>query len=176
MPLFIVLDGFGQAFSNVCENGPNVLIRRKLFMEFCEYILELWIHQEDFLFLLIGKGDIFNYIASSQYIGNDNRYCLKRISLCFIQEIGDLENILNKTLVTRDVKNVYLKDRYQLYSDSDINQAISKIQTVTKGHPKSIYEMFIACKNKEELFSYKGKFKMERWSDPLLVREKKTLH
>ena len=179
--LFIVLDEMGDAFSCKDANGPNVFQRRVIFFEFCSKVLSPWILKEGLYFVILGRGDIFDFVAAtpsgSENLDRRSPFDFRRISLSLIHR-DYVKIILTETPVGNNAPGKFLKDLYELHSDSEFEEATEKILKCTNGHPRSMLKMFRHCVSKKHLLDYKGDCNVgviQVWIDRLIRYRSKVL-
>jgi hypothetical protein len=173
-PLLVVLDEVGGAF-----RGPeDVIARRNLFIEFCKMILSNWLTTKDLHFLLLGRGDIFDYVgirANNESGMPGSPVEFQRLPLSMIHR-SKIKDIIMNTLRTRNqsidgkeiTEDVRLIDFYGLESNQ-IDEVVEAVVEQTNGHPRSIFKMLRKCDTHEDLLAYRDDFKVEAtWLAALL--------
>ena len=85
-PLFIVLDEIPSAFSG----DDDIEERLMIFIHFSKNILQGWLKVVNLFFLLVGRGDIFNYIGTglSDVQESSGSFVFHRISLKLIRSVN----------------------------------------------------------------------------------------
>ncbi len=183
-PIFVVLDEVGKAFEGArpenihsideCVDPSTVKARRYDFIKLCDYVLTSWIKTEDLYFVVMGRGDIFDWVGHRP---NDNPvpgspFEFVRLPLSMIRE-NKIVTILERT--TRglrgydgQIETVPLK-RFFSFAEGDLTKYASIILKATNGHPRAMCTMLRKCKTKEELEKYQPVFKLDNeWFDSLV--------
>ena len=132
-------------------------------MKFCSLVLGSWLTTPNLHFLVIGRGDIFDFVGVRPGDApnvSDSPFMFERLPLSMINR-NKIHEIFDKTLrwkvrsengqyVTEDVS---LLEYYNFNADEEV-KAIDVIMEQTKGHPRSIFEMLEKCTSKRDLLNY----------------------
>ena len=152
-PLFLVLDEIGGAFSG----SSPVTGRRSVFMDFCSNVLSRWITISHLFFILVGRGDIFNFVGTriTPEKLSGSPFDFQRISLKLIG-VENIERILSQTTKMKDGKETTLADYFGI-AQEEIPLYAKEIQDVTNGHPRSMLDLLKHSESKPDLMRFDGK-------------------
>ncbi|CAK4087962.1 unnamed protein product, partial [Aphanomyces euteiches] len=160
-PLFIVLDGIGNAFS---ADDLTHLEQRDKFVSFCTNVVGTWQSLAKVFFLLAGRSAFLTYVGRRP----DNGFAMYSI---FKFERLKL-SLLRPNAIVDILKNTMLSNDMSIYAGLGLNDTTAltvaeRLFHQTNGHPRTLLEALTKCSSVEDLLDYKEPFPLDDWQKNL---------